>query len=293
MDRTVAAEDVSKCVFLDLEALACVAGCLTRQSQGRAGPPARLRLELPAASGPLEAHGALVDGLYSLGLRVGGPGASQLLLLDPETGALQAVLLDQGRLAMMGQALAGAVASRHLAPEGVRTVGVLGADARVAPHLEALALVQPLEAILVDGDPAGLTGLPEALAAMVRPEADRERLAAASQLLLAVSGTPVAPLAGACLRPGHLVLTAGDAWRLVAEHLEVFDQVVAAVAATSPLRGRTRAGIREIGRLQAATGAPRGRALCHLTEAPVLDTALGFLAWRKSQKYRLGTVHAP
>ena len=47
--------------------------------------------------------------------------------------------------------MAGAVAARHLAPQNVSTVGVVGAGAQARYQIESLALVKDFERLLVAG----------------------------------------------------------------------------------------------------------------------------------------------
>src|SRR5699024_480610 len=56
---------------------------------------------------------------------------------------------DNGYLTDVRTGLAGAVAARHLAPERVRTVGVLGSGAQARFQVEALQLVRKFDELLV------------------------------------------------------------------------------------------------------------------------------------------------
>ncbi len=76
-----------------------------------------------------------------------------LLLNDPRTGALQAIM-DAGYLTAMRTGAASGVATRHLARADARTAGVFGAGAQARAQLSAVCEVRPIERATVC-DPAG------------------------------------------------------------------------------------------------------------------------------------------
>jgi ornithine cyclodeaminase/alanine dehydrogenase len=73
---------------------------------------------------------------------------STVLLVDPETGACEAIL-DGPALTLFRTAAASAVATRHLARSGSRTLGLVGAGAQARAHLEALACVMTIDRVVV------------------------------------------------------------------------------------------------------------------------------------------------
>jgi alanine dehydrogenase len=83
------------------------------------------------------------DGLPS-GMRVFGnpPHTRAFLLFDGETRALLAVM-DYGVLNSLRVGATAGVAARHLAPEGARTVGLLGSGWQAAPQVGALTAAVP------------------------------------------------------------------------------------------------------------------------------------------------------
>lgn len=305
MDRLVSSSDLRRCVLADPEALACVIGCFSRHAQGRATAGRELGLALgPGAR--LHAGAAMVDGLYSLAVRVGAevadaPAAEDaLLLLSPETGEPQAVLMDDGYLAELGATLAGAAAARFLAPDPLRTVAVLGPGTRALAALEALALVRDFEEVLLAGSARAADALAAETESPVRAVTRREEAVSAAGLVLVVGRGSEHPEDGPLLepswiRPGQHVWSLGpDAPLRSPEELGGFDLVACDLVEGSPLRGAPAGELVSLGRL--TTGQHPGRrdaeqrTLFQGGPSPMLDTALGFLAWRKSQKYKLGSA---
>ncbi|QRM30968.1 ornithine cyclodeaminase family protein [Microvirga sp. VF16] len=74
-----------------------------------------------------------------------------LLVFKRETGELAAVLNDRGRLTDLRTAAAGAVAAKHLAPERVDAIGVLGCGIQAELQVQLLQSVRPCRSIVVWG----------------------------------------------------------------------------------------------------------------------------------------------
>jgi ornithine cyclodeaminase len=74
-----------------------------------------------------------------------------LLVFKKETGELAAVLNDRGRLTDLRTAAAGAVAAKHLAPERVDAIGVLGCGIQAELQVQSLQSVRPCRSIVVWG----------------------------------------------------------------------------------------------------------------------------------------------
>ncbi|MGW7680951.1 ornithine cyclodeaminase family protein [Kribbella sp. NPDC054772] len=73
---------------------------------------------------------------------------STVLLVDPETGSCEAIL-DGPALTLFRTAAASAVATRHLARGGSRTLGLVGAGAQARAHLDALTCVLTIDRVVV------------------------------------------------------------------------------------------------------------------------------------------------
>jgi ornithine cyclodeaminase len=74
-----------------------------------------------------------------------------LLVFRKESGELAAVLNDRGRLTDLRTAAAGAVAAKHLAPERVDAIGVLGCGIQADLQVQLLQSVRPCRDIVVWG----------------------------------------------------------------------------------------------------------------------------------------------
>lgn len=83
---------------------------------------------------------------------LGLPSSNGLMLLFRQrTGEPVAALLDEGRLTDIRTAVAGAVAAKHLAPDGVRRIGIVGTGIQARLQLRHLASVVGCRRALVWG----------------------------------------------------------------------------------------------------------------------------------------------
>ena len=189
-------------------------------SAGRALQPVRTVL-------PIENHDALVavmpgylPGTEALAVKVVtvAPGnaarglpshLATVLLLDPATGALLAIL-DGRLITEMRTAAVSAAAARVLAPPGASVLALLGSGVQARSHLEALRLVRPLERVRV-WSPA-----PERREAFARAQSTRwgipveavespERAVRGAHLVVTATSSRTPVLEGRWLEPGtHL-----------------------------------------------------------------------------------------
>ncbi len=91
----------------------------------------------------------IASGFYN-NAQFGLPTSNGLMLLfRQQTGELQSVLLDEGRLTDIRTAVAGAIAARHLAPPHVERIGIVGAGIQARLQLQHLAAVTPCRKVLV------------------------------------------------------------------------------------------------------------------------------------------------
>jgi ornithine cyclodeaminase len=74
-----------------------------------------------------------------------------MLVFRKETGELMAVLNDRGRLTDLRTAAAGAVAAKHLAPERIDAIGVIGTGIQAELQVELLQRVRPCRSVFVWG----------------------------------------------------------------------------------------------------------------------------------------------
>ncbi len=147
---------------LDLTTVDVIEPAFAALTEGRVIMPPILSMDLPAAHGEVDVKTAYIDGFDGFALKVstgffnnpalGLPSLGGMMtLFSAATGAVRAVYLDNGFLTDLRTAAAGAVAARHLAPEGVTTAGVIGTGLQARLQIEAAHLVRPFNRVLVWG----------------------------------------------------------------------------------------------------------------------------------------------
>jgi ornithine cyclodeaminase len=146
----------------DLDLVGLMEGAFAAFSRGEAVVP--IPGELLLVDPPGEVHikyGYLTSGdTYVIKIASGfwnnparglSSGDGLLLVFKKETGELAAVLNDRGRLTDLRTAAAGAVAAKHLAPEKVSAIGVLGCGIQAGLQVQMLQSVRPCRDIVVWG----------------------------------------------------------------------------------------------------------------------------------------------
>ena len=156
------------CVGFDAESLRTIEDAFTWLSEGKVEMPPVMHIEVPEHHGDVDIKSACVRGLDHLAVKVASgffdnpklglpSGGAMVVVLNAKTGFCEAVMLDNAYLTDLRTGLAGAVAARYLAPETVRTVGVLGSGAQARYQIRALGLVRDFERVLVSARDAGRT----------------------------------------------------------------------------------------------------------------------------------------
>jgi len=74
-----------------------------------------------------------------------------MLLFSQQTGALQAILLDEGRLTDLRTGLAGAICAKYLAPKQVEYIGIVGTGTQAKQQLLGLQFATRCREVLVWG----------------------------------------------------------------------------------------------------------------------------------------------
>jgi ornithine cyclodeaminase len=155
----------------------------------------------------------------------GQPSVSGLYaLFDPDTGALQAVM-DGGYLTLVRTAAVSALATRLLAREDAKSLGVLGAGAQAEFHLRLIATVRPVEQVTVW---ARKRFRAETLVASLRSRdelgrvaswrvADDAREAAGCDIVVSATAATEPVLLGRWLGEGSLVIPIGAHTRTTRE----------------------------------------------------------------------------
>lgn len=315
----VSEAELRAAVGLEPEALEAIAEGFAKLSLGEVTQPPILRLDLPEHHGELDVKTAYVRGLESFAVKLstgffdnprrGLPTAGGLMIvLSSETGAVRAVLLDNGYLTDLRTALAGALAARLFAPATVRTVGVVGTGAQARWQLRALPLARAFERALVWGRrpqqaEAYAAEMSAALGKPVAVAESLERLVAESELVVTTTPAREPLIRATWLHPGlHLTAMGADA-----EHKNELEPAV--LAAADRIACDSRAQCLRLGELRSAreAGALRdahevaelgevvagrrpGRqdeaeiTICDLTGTGVQDTAIARLALERLQR---------
>lgn len=309
MVRVIDEKQLRDLVGMDSDALAAVEDGFARLGRGEVTIPPIMGIEIPEHNGAMDAKAAYVHGWDVFAVKVstrffdnparGLPSGSGLMtLIDSTSGAIRAVLLDNGYLTTVRTALAGALAAKYLAPERIATVGVIGAGSQAAWQLRALPLVRAFRRVLVWSRNAERS---RDYATTMSRELDRQVVAVDSpeqavvEAQLLITTTPAtAPLIPASwLHPGlHITAMGSDAAHkneLEPALLGAADILACDLNSQCLLRGElhhaARAGViggehpaRELGDIINASVPGRTAAeqtsICDLTGVGVQDTAI-------------------
>ena len=158
MVRVVPENDLIANIALDEKVVADIETGFAHIQAGNATVPPIMMIPVPHLEAEVDIKAAYIKGLESLAVKVasgffqnakrGLPSASgQMLVLNAETGFLQAVLLDNGYLTQVRTGAAGAVASKYLAPRNARDAGVIGSGTQARFQMRGLKLVRDIQTI--------------------------------------------------------------------------------------------------------------------------------------------------
>ena len=139
-----AALDMGSCIDACADAFAAY-------STGGAELPDVIHLNVPESEGEIHVKAGHLHGARYYAVKVASGFSAQdppaidglVMVFDAQHGAPAAFLLDNGFITDLRTGAAGGVAARHLAPERVATVAVLGTGGQVRQQLDALAVVRP------------------------------------------------------------------------------------------------------------------------------------------------------
>jgi ectoine utilization protein EutC len=315
--------EIRRIVALDLDALAAVEDAFSRLAAGKADVPPIVGLFVPERDGEIDVKGAYVHGLPSLAVKIASgfsenarrglpTGSGLMVVLSADTGYPQAILLDNGYLTDVRTALAGAAVAKALAPNRVRTVGVIGAGAQGRYQARALQLVRSFERVLVhDRSAAAAETYVREMAGVLSVEvvaADPETLVRSSEVVITCTPTRQPVVRTEWVHPGmHITAMGADtaakqelesgvlrrATRLACDlKSQCFErgEFAHAVSAGALDRG---ADVIELGELTSGRRAGRERpdeiTVCALTGVGVQDAAIAWLAFRRAAAAGLGT----
>src|SRR5690606_11596266 len=191
-------------------------------SRGEAVMPPIMRIDAEAHNGEIDVKSAYLPGYDSIAIKVsagffdnpalGLPSLGGfMMVLDSRTGIPSAALFDNGYLTDLRTGLAGAVAARHLAPEGPVRAAVIGAGVQARYQLRALRLVREVTAVTVWARrPEQAKALAEELGGEVAGSV-REAVAAADVVVTATPATE-GLVSADDLHPGlHVTAVGSDA----------------------------------------------------------------------------------
>lgn len=153
-------KDLKQFVKLNKEAISIVEEGFTKLANNEVEMPPIMRVDVHDQNGEVDVKTAYVKGKdmfaikvssgffnnYKLGLPSGN---GLMMLISTQTGIPQALLLDNGYLTEIRTAAAGAIASKYLAKENIKTVGVIGAGSQARFQVKSLKLVRDFNKVLV------------------------------------------------------------------------------------------------------------------------------------------------
>jgi alanine dehydrogenase len=228
--NVLAPEDVIEVVERAMRAVA--EGGAAEGSRSALGLPGSDALLIPmfgAVGGPAPAAG-----LKLLTDAPANPDASRprqqsvVLLLDPVTNAVEA-LLDGAEMTRLRTAAASAVATRHLSRAESATLGLIGAGALAAAHLDAIRAVRPIRRVVVWTRRADtlerFAGQCSDRSIDVEPARSADEVAAEADVICTLTPARTPVLRGATLRAGTHVNAVGAPPR--PSHREIDHDVLA------------------------------------------------------------------
>ena len=138
-----------------------------------------------------------------------------MLVFDRSTGALVAILLDEGLLTDLRTGAAGAIAAKHLAPKWVRRIGIVGSGTQARHQLLMLKPVTPCRDVLAWGrHPDRLARYRDEMAAggfTVATTTDVDEVMASCELIVTATASRAPLLLRDRLRPGiHITAVGAD-----------------------------------------------------------------------------------
>jgi ornithine cyclodeaminase len=144
------AEDVRRAIDMR----GCIEACeraFVAYSSGKAELPGVIHLDVPEAEGEIHVKAGHLHGAPYYAVKAASGFYAQeppaidglVIVFDARDGSPAAFVLDGGYLTDLRTGAAGGVAARHLAPERVDRVAVIGTGAQARAQIDALAEVRP------------------------------------------------------------------------------------------------------------------------------------------------------
>jgi ornithine cyclodeaminase/alanine dehydrogenase-like protein (mu-crystallin family) len=188
-------------------------------SAGRVTQPVRTVLEgdggffgvMPAYLGSTPAMGAKLVTVFHRNLEKGLPShLATIVLLDPSTGALQAVM-DGRYITEARTAAASAVAVRYLARQDSAILAIIGSGVQARSHLEALPLVRKFTEIRCWSPTAenARRFVEESSNSILRTAPSAEAATAGADVIALVTASSTPAIRDAWVKPGACVVSVG------------------------------------------------------------------------------------
>ena len=316
--------EIRRSVPMDEQTLQQVENAFTWLAEDKVAMPPVMHIEVNEQS-DVDIKSAYVHGLDSFAVKLASgffnnpsiglsSSSGMMVLMSAKTGFCEAVLLDNGYLTDLRTGLAGAVAARHLAPESITTVGIVGAGAQARYQIESLKLVRDFDRLLVAGraqdrlasyiDEMGAQLGIEVLAAE-----SIEQLVKESQIVVTTTQSKSVLIDASWLHPGlHITAMGSDLpgkQELDPNILVAVDKLVCDRKTQCLVGGELQHGVSagliddntviiELGQITAGqvTGRTDARqiTLCDLTGTGVQDTAIAIAARDKALEHGMGVV---
>lgn len=316
-------KDIRQAVDISAESIAVVEEGFSLLAKGVVQTPPIMRIDIPQYHGEVDVKAAEVNGLEYFAVKLSSgffnnsalglpTGSGLMILLSARTGFPAALLLDNGYLTNVRTAAAGAIAARHLAPDPVATVAVIGAGAQARFQVQALRHVRKFSSVLVyaRSDQRAHDFCRDIQELGIRCEPVSSVQEAVSRSDLVITATPAEePIVQAeWLHPGlHITAMGSDAeykQELDPRIFEQADKIVCDLKTQAFRLGELHHGL-EAGMVQAdhsivelgeiTSGKRLGRTrsdeitVCDLTGTGVQDTMIATYAYQALEKKGLGT----
>jgi ornithine cyclodeaminase len=326
MKVTILKEDeIRSCVALDQEAVTAVAEGFICLTEGKASLPPIIRVDVIENHGEVDIKTAFLHGRDYFAIKIasgffdnpaiGLPyGSGMMVIMNARTGFLEAILLDNGYLTDLRTGLAGAIAAKHLAPNCIKTAGVIGSGVQARYQIHGLKLMRDFERLLVYGILSEqvdqyVDEMQQALGIKVEKCASPEEVVLQSDFVVTTTPTRQPYLKADWLHPGmHITCMGSDGEHKQELYADVLGRANRLVCDSKvqcfrlgELHHALKAGvireddeISELGEL--ISGQKSGRqaeteiTLCDLTGVGVQDTAIALFTYDRARAKGLGTI---
>ena len=318
-------KEIRQCVTLDKSVIDIIDKAFASLATEEVIMPPVLSMNLPEVNAEVDIKTAFIPGLDTFTIKVspgffdnpakGLPSLNGLMVaLSAETGIVKTVLLDNGYLTDIRTAAAGGVATRHLAPQQVKTIGIIGAGMQARLQLKAALLERDTEKVLVwnrtlMSAQKFAVEMEEETGVSIKVADDIESLVRSSQLVITTTASRQPLIQADYLHPGlHITATGSDAsekCELDPAILELADMFVVDRIQQSQERGEMRLAIEqgvlvsdfkaiELGDICSSKVTGRTSenqiTICDLTGTGVQDTAISNYVQQIAAGKGFGTV---